>query len=557
MRIQTITSGVAYLATVAMAIGAMASAAHGQPLHDILGRAPGNQFGWAVSGAGDVNRDGVPDFVVGAPMSDAPPDSGSVRVFSGDTGNELFSVGGPSAYGYFGYSVSDAGDIDRDGHGDIIVGAPDATGPGKAYVISGRTRGILYTFSGNQNGDRFGASVSHAGDINRDGNADVIVGAPGADFNPQRVGTATIFSGANGAVLRQFTASAPATGFGFSVSSAGDVNRDNWDDVIVGAPYDDTAFNDAGQAQVYSGRNGRVLYSFEGETAEAQLGCAVSGAGDVDRDNHADVIVGARFEYDRGRAQVFKGVDGSLHHVYWGVARGSWFGGSVSDAGDMDNDGFDDVLVGSALDGVTTNPTQYPIPGACRAVSGFMGSVIHEVQGPSNLSWFGLSVSGVGDVNNDGYADFVVGTPLGDSGRGNAQLFSGSPVGFATRNNWISLSRGGTQDLSLRATVANSGQRYWVLGTASGTTPGTPLGAVTLPLNLDPYLAHTVTAPNVAPLVNSMGTLDAQGNASVQFTLPAGCPPALLGLKLHHSGIVFDANTIRMVTNPVAVTLLR
>ena len=225
------------------------------------------------------------------------------RAPSGSDGAPLFVIDGSSAHGYFGYSVSDAGDIDRDGFDDVIIGAPGA-GAGTATVISGRTQAALYTFTGTQSGSRFGASVASAGDINNDGNPDVIVGAPGSDFNPQLTGSATVFSGANGAILWQVTASAAGTGLGHGVSGAGDANRDGFDDFIIGAPYDDTAFSDAGQARLHSGKTGNVIYTFNGETDEAQLGWSVSDAGDVDGDNHGDVIVGSRFEYERGRAQV-------------------------------------------------------------------------------------------------------------------------------------------------------------------------------------------------------------------------------------------------------------
>ena len=108
--------------------------------------------------------------------------------------------------------------------------------------------------------------------------------------------------------------------------------------------------------------------------------------------------------------------------------------------------------------------------------------------------------------------------------------------------------------MTVNAKSPHAGLSYWVLGTASGTTPGTPLGPVTLPLNLDPYMAYTVTTPNTAPLINSMGTLDAEGIAKAQFVIPAGCPPSLLGLTLHHAAIVFDATSIQLVTNPASIT---
>lgn len=543
-----------WIAACAIALATLCSAARGQPIYHIPGSADGDQFGWSVSGAGDIDKDGFPDFIVGAPQENVGQYFGRAHAFSGKTGASLFVIDGSTPYGFFGYSVSDAGDVNKDGYADVIIGAPGGTGPGRAVVISGFNQSVLYTFNGSQSGDRFGASVSSAGDVDNDGNPDVIVGAPGNDFNPQNTGTATVYSGADGSVIWQITAATAGTGLGRAVSGAGDANRDGHDDFIIGAPYDDTAFGDAGKAQLFSGKTGNAMYTFYGDAIEAQLGWSVSDAGDVDQDNFADVIVGSRFEYDRGRAEVFSGVDGSLHHVYWGKDRGVWFGTSVAGVGDVDNDGFDDVIVGAPLDGVTANPTVNPIQGAARVVSGFMGSVAHEVAGQAHLVWFGWSVSGVGDVDDDGYADFLVGSPLGDGGKGNAQLFSGAQVAFATNSNTVSLATGGAQTMTVNAKSPHAGLSYWVLGTASGTTPGTPLGPVTLPLNLDPYMAYTVTTPNTAPLINSMGTLDAEGIAKAQFVIPAGCPPSLLGLTLHHAAIVFDATSIQLVTNPASIT---
>ena len=163
--------------------------------------------------SGDVNGDGVPDFIVGAYRDDpvgGGTDAGSAYVFSGADGNLLYQVTGDTAGDLFGYSVSIAGDVNGDGRADFIVGAyrddpiGGGTDAGSAYVFSGPDGSLLYQLTGDTAGDHFGYSVSGAGDVNGDGRADFIVGAIGD--NPgglTNAGSAYVFSGADGSLLYQ------------------------------------------------------------------------------------------------------------------------------------------------------------------------------------------------------------------------------------------------------------------------------------------------------------------------------------------------------------------
>jgi len=122
----------------------------------------------------------------------------------------------------------------------------------------------------------------------------------------------------------------------------------------------------------------------------------------------------------------------------------------------------------------------------------------------------------------------------------------------------ISLSAGGSQVLDLKAGLARADDSYWMLGSLSGTAPGTPLGAFVLPLNADAYFNFTINHPDTDPLLTSLGTLSGNGSATSTFTLPAGSNPALAGAEVNHAYVAWDPVTlgITLVSNAEPVQLL-
>ena len=383
------------------------------PLFTFEADSPFDSFGSSVSGVGDVNGDGVADLIVGAPFSDNNDGlgSGSARVFSGADGSIIYNFIGDSPGDEFGTSVSGAGDVNGDGVADLIVGAPFGDGnngndTGSVRVFSGADGSIIYNFFGDSSGDEFGTSVSDAGDVNGDGVADLIVGAPDDDSNAFNAGSVRVFSGVDGSVLHTFDGDSILDRFGTSVSGAGDVNGDGFADLIVGAPGVDSVFTGSGSARVFSGIDGSVLYNLFGDRflSLAEFGISVSGAGDVNGDGFADLIVGGgRFN---STPRVFSGVDGSLLYTLSGnnqLGLGR-LGSSVSSAGDVNGDGFADLILGSPGDVNDRNDA-----GIARVFSGVDGGVLFSFTGAANLDEFGSSVSGAGDLNGDGIADFIVG----------------------------------------------------------------------------------------------------------------------------------------------------
>jgi hypothetical protein len=219
------------------------SGSSGLVLFALAGSTVGERFGWSVADIGDVDADGVSEFAIGAPgpqgFTPGPP--GTVTVFSGATAAPVFTLRGGPAGDQFGFAISGPGDLDADGVPDLLVGAPQttATGPGYAKCFSGASGANLFGLAGTFPGDRFGGSVGCTGDVSGDGVVDLVVGAPQPGFGLTAqwgTGYADVFSGANGAPLFSLAGSSLGNRFGTAVTGAGDVSGDGVPDLVVGAP---------------------------------------------------------------------------------------------------------------------------------------------------------------------------------------------------------------------------------------------------------------------------------------------------------------------------------
>jgi FG-GAP repeat/Dockerin type I domain/FG-GAP-like repeat len=404
----------------------------------ILGGTGGSDwFGHSISSAGDFNFDGVGDVVVGAHWDDAG--TGKMYVFSGDDGEELFSVEGETAESRLGRSVAGGSDLTGDGLGDVVVGAIGFSGTagtncGKAYVYQGLSESRFCGLIGTDSVEHYGVSVSGAGDVNNDGYDDLIVGAMGYYYS---TGMAIVYSGLDGTYLYGFTGDDPYDFFGFSVSGAGDVNQDGYADVVVGAYQG--ASNNYGYVHVYSGLDASTLHTFGGDSSGVVLGLSVSGAGDVNKDGYADIIAGAPgYNSGTGRTYVYSGHDGTTLHTFDGENEFDQFGFSVSGAGDVNKDGYADLIVGT----YNTNRAY--------VYSGLDGSSLYTFDGnPGDR--LGESVSDAGDVNNDGYADLIVGAKGHNGSKGGAYVYSGLD------GNLLHTFNGDNSDYRLGYSVSSAG----------------------------------------------------------------------------------------------------
>jgi len=270
--------------------------------------------------------------------------------------------------------VGTAGDVNGDGYAEVIVGAwlydNGEINEGRAFVYHGSSTELTagsadWTAESDQADAWFGFSVGTAGDVNGDGYADVIVGASRYENGETGEGRAFVYHGsaAGLSATADWTAESDQAGaqFGFSVGTAGDVNGDGYADVIVGANRYDNGETDEGRAFVYhgsaTGLSTTAGWTAEGDQAEAFFGGSVGTAGDVNGDGYSDVIVGARLydngETDEGRAFVYHGSAAGLSVTADWTAEGdqadAWFGNSVGMAGDVNGDGNADVIVGAYL----------------------------------------------------------------------------------------------------------------------------------------------------------------------------------------------------------------
>jgi len=421
----------------------------------------GNQrdchFGWSVSGAGDVNGDGYDDVIVGALNYDNDGDDetdpeGRVFVFHGSSSGVDETPDWEAAISQelarFGHSVSTAGDVNGDGYDDVIVGARNyhnymTDGWGRAFAWYGGPSGLGpdgTASNADWQGDEghtsegppgFGNAVSTAGDVNGDGYDDVIVGVPGYCMSGQWRGAAFVFYGSpTGLALPvpSWTAlgEAPHHQFGNSVSDAGDVNGDGYDDVVIGCDNYHVLDYVPGKAYVYHGSNTGLgtspAWAEEGPVSGADFGCSVSSAGSVNGDQYADIVIGAE-SYENGAsyegaAYVYHGsASGVMASAAWGVEghqSGAYFGYSVSGAGDVNDDGYDDLIVGAPYhDGGQANEGRVYV--YIGSSSGLDSSADWIEERDQSKSRFGGSVADAGDVNGDGFGDVVVGAWMFDN----------------------------------------------------------------------------------------------------------------------------------------------
>ena len=452
--------------------------------------------GSKVSSAGDINGDGFDDIIIGASHADPNGNNSgeSYVVFGSGTslgasfdlstlnGTNGFVFNGMDAGHFSGGAVSSAGDINGDGFDDILVGASrviiNNEFIGQAYVIFGSNVGFAasldpsdlngangFVINGIDAGDAAGGSVSSAGDINGDGIDDILIAAWNADPNGNESGESYVVFGSSAPFAASFDLSTLNGSNGFVINgidandnsgnaaSAGDVNGDGFDDIIVGGAGADPNGNSSGESYIIFGRNSGFAASFElssldgsvgfilnGIDAYDNSGVSVSSAGDVNGDGFDDVIIGASNADPNGGGSgesyvVFgssasfgasielSALDGTNGFIINGVDPLDFSGNFVSSAGDINGDGFDDILIGAWSadpNGLNRAGESYVIFGSSAdfassinlsSLNGTNGFIIIGIDENDRI---GGSVSSAGDVNGDGFDDIIIGARFGD-----------------------------------------------------------------------------------------------------------------------------------------------
>ncbi len=419
-------------------------------------------FGSSVSAAGDLNGDGFDDFAIGAiGLDDPQADEGAVFVYTGAATPAAIvratTLEVDQASAEFGYALAYGGDVDGDGYPELVVGAPNWDGgsnnEGAMFVYFGDPTTVIragtpFRAESDQAGANLGYSVAGGTDVGADGFSDVFAGALNWD-------TATVVGA--GRVLGFFGSSTglPATpswtqdgeqgDFGESVAAVGDTNGDGFADLAVGASFFDGTFSDEGRVYLYPGINGGLSHAaqtLDGGAAQIHLGIAVAPAGDVNGDGFADVAVGTSPPVgNNGEVRVWLGSPTGLPTVpswtYTGDQVDAETGRAVFTAGDVNGDGYSDLIMGApGYDtGAPDGGQAYVFLGSGGGLHSTAQATLSQPDAVGDLGGLGWAVASAGDVNADGFSDVIVGAPFfgsdgSDGGDGAAWIYLGSATGL-------------------------------------------------------------------------------------------------------------------------------
>lgn len=408
-------------------VGAQSAEPVGQVIAQYHTTALGDELGYSSALVGDVNGDGYADILTGATNdSDGGLDAGAAYLVLGSpAGHSLnkeldqlpaIKYIGEADNDRAGASVAGAGDVNGDGFDDMLVTAPGSSfNLGAVYLILGSanpTGGSLATairYTGGLPGGLAGNSVAGVGDANGDGLDDFLVGSSAVDLVYLVFGTAAPTGGDLALSPIYFGGANSLTGY--RVANAGDVNGDGYGDMLVSSPNNPTGliYLILGDPAMAGGDLNTVAVVYTAENVDDQVGWdGINGAGDVNGDGYADFLVGASAYSSNGVVYLVLGsaspFDNSLgsHKRYEGISSNGPIGSIVGPAGDVNGDGYDDFLISATQFNWTSPGGFYVQLGSSAPAGGLVDSPHQFLIGTNSHTLFGGQ-----DVNGDGFSDWL------------------------------------------------------------------------------------------------------------------------------------------------------
>jgi hypothetical protein len=287
----------------------------GEPLACRDGQHAGELAGLALAPLGDLDGDGAPEWIVGAPGARPHGErSGAVRIYSGRSGRLLCGFDGEAANDEFGAAVAGVADFDLDGKPDFLVGAPGTSRKGyqlgRAALYSGATLTVARLWGGDAGEDRFGSVVADLGDVDADGHGDVAIS--GQQVLGPRPGYVRVYSGIDGLLIGLYGGEQPGDAFGSAIASLDDVDGDGKGELAIGAYLASEHAPGAGEVRLISVRDGKIVWRLQGERAGDALGSALAALADLDGDGVRELAIGApRTGRGAGRVLVVSGKSGA------------------------------------------------------------------------------------------------------------------------------------------------------------------------------------------------------------------------------------------------------
>ncbi|NQU47381.1 MAG: FG-GAP repeat protein [Planctomycetes bacterium] len=483
------------------------SGANGSLIREHQGTSYGGRLGIAAANVGDLDGDLVNDYSIGIPWQDRPGGrrTGAVWTYSGATGQMIWEALGQGSYWLFGREIVGTGDVDGDGTPDVLVSAPEAdigsyyNAKGMVYLLSGVDGSVIWNQKGKHDFDYLGGSLAAVGDLDGDGTPDFCASGRGGGLLPK--GTVHIFSGATGQELRLLRGGdygSEVSAFGNEICSVGDWDQDGFPDVAISSPLERILpyLHSAGAVRIFSGHTGELLHTLYGDSMYSDFGSAICKLDDFDGDGTPDLAVGLPVNFDDGGVRVYSGRDARLLWSYDSPIIQEEFGYSIADGGDLNGDGRSELLVGSIEDGV----------------------------------W----------IVGNGSVKVMTWDP---------HLIPGATVASA--------SAGGSFTSQLHFPISEANQPYALLLSETGTGPARYLNQF-VPLSLDPLFWASTQGIYPSLFGSPTGVLDANGEGSFNYQWS----PAQLNGQVGHTfwacAVTFDPGIgLRMVSIAVPLTISR